>query len=119
MKIPTLYLHIDGASCASCVQKIEGALKQVAGVDDAVMNLADSTVTVTFTTSDGTAVVGSGIGGQDYSSVSSVLTFAPGSSGARDFRRLGELVLDLPALTDVQGQRQFFFERLLEVTQEG
>ena len=49
----------------------------------------------------------------------SVLTFAPGSSGARDFRRLGELVLDLPALTDVQGQRQFFFERLLEVTQEG
>jgi len=25
----------------------------------------------------------------------------------------------LPALTDVQGQRQFFFERLLEVTQEG
>jgi len=47
MKIPTLYLHIDGASCASCVQKIEGALKQVAGVDDAVMNLADSTVTVT------------------------------------------------------------------------
>ena len=49
----------------------------------------------------------------------SVLTFAPGSSGARDFRRLGELVLDLPALTEVQGQRQFFFERLLEVTQEG
>jgi len=49
----------------------------------------------------------------------SVLTFAPGSSGARDFRRLGELVLDLPALADVQGQRQFFFERLLEVTQEG
>ncbi len=49
----------------------------------------------------------------------SVLTFAPGSAGARDFRRLGELVLDLPALTDVQGQRQFFFERLLEVTHEG
>lgn len=49
----------------------------------------------------------------------SVLDFAPGSSGARDFRRLAELTMGLPVLTVIQGQRQFFFQRLLEVTQEG
>ena len=40
------YLHIHGASCASCVGKIEGALNQVAGVEQALMNLAQSTVAV-------------------------------------------------------------------------
>lgn len=40
-------LRIQGANCGSCVNKIEGALKQVIGVDDAVMNLAESTVSVT------------------------------------------------------------------------
>jgi Cu+-exporting ATPase len=40
-------LQITGASCASCVSKIEGALSQVNGVDEAVMNLAQSTVSVT------------------------------------------------------------------------
>lgn len=39
-------LIIEGASCASCVGKIETALKQVSGVDDAVMNFAQRTVTV-------------------------------------------------------------------------
>ncbi|MFT7177733.1 MAG: Cu+-exporting ATPase, partial [Halioglobus sp.] len=41
------YLRIQGASCASCVGKIEGALNQVAGVEKAVMNLVQSTVSVT------------------------------------------------------------------------
>lgn len=40
------YLRIQGASCASCVSKIEGALNQLAGVDQAIMNLAQSTVSV-------------------------------------------------------------------------
>jgi len=40
------YLRIHGASCASCVGKIEGALNQVAGVEQALMNLAQSTVAV-------------------------------------------------------------------------
>ena len=40
-------LIIDGAGCASCVGKIEGALKQVNGVESAVMNFAQRTVTVT------------------------------------------------------------------------
>ncbi len=40
-------LQITGASCASCVSKIEGALARVRGVEDAVMNLAQSTVSVT------------------------------------------------------------------------
>ena len=40
-------LLIDGASCGSCVNKIESALKQVSGVDRAEMNFAQRTVTVT------------------------------------------------------------------------
>jgi Cu+-exporting ATPase len=40
-------LLIDGASCGSCVNKIESALKQVSGVDRADMNFAQRTVTVT------------------------------------------------------------------------
>jgi len=43
---PIKYLRIHGASCASCVSKIEGALNKVAGVEQAVMNLAQSTVSV-------------------------------------------------------------------------
>ncbi|MEJ2763554.1 heavy metal translocating P-type ATPase [Photobacterium sp. MCCC 1A19761] len=38
---------IDGASCASCVRTIEQALLAVDGVDEASMNLAQRTVTVT------------------------------------------------------------------------
>jgi Cu+-exporting ATPase len=41
------YLRIHGTSCASCVSKIEGALQAVDGVREAVMNLAQSTVSVT------------------------------------------------------------------------
>ncbi|WP_299975571.1 heavy metal translocating P-type ATPase [uncultured Pseudoteredinibacter sp.] len=41
------YLRVHNASCASCVNKIEGALKGVDGVQEATMNLAQSTVSVT------------------------------------------------------------------------
>jgi P-type Cu+ transporter len=40
-------LVIEGAGCASCVGKIEQALHRVAGVEQAEMNFADRTVTVT------------------------------------------------------------------------
>jgi len=40
------HLLIDGASCASCVSKIERALVQVPGVEHAEMNLAQATVSV-------------------------------------------------------------------------
>ncbi len=40
-------LIIEGASCASCVGKIEIALKNIEGVDDAQMNFALRTVSVT------------------------------------------------------------------------
>jgi Cu+-exporting ATPase len=40
-------LIIEGAGCSSCVAKIEGALKQVAGVEVADMNFAQRTVSVT------------------------------------------------------------------------
>ena len=39
-------LMVEGASCASCVEKIEGALMQVPGVEKAEMNLAQRTVSV-------------------------------------------------------------------------
>lgn len=40
-------LIIEGAGCASCVGKLESALKKVNGVTEASMNFADRTVTVT------------------------------------------------------------------------
>ena len=43
----TQELLIEGASCASCVAKIEGALKRVVGVDNAEMNFAQRTASVT------------------------------------------------------------------------
>ena len=39
-------LRIDGASCASCVAKIENALSTVTGVTEAQMNLAERVATV-------------------------------------------------------------------------
>jgi len=39
-------LIIEGAGCASCVGKIEGALKAVSGVEHAEMNFAQRTVSV-------------------------------------------------------------------------
>ena len=39
-------LIIEGAGCASCVGKIEAALKKVAGVTQAEMNFAQRTVIV-------------------------------------------------------------------------
>ena len=45
----TQELIIDGASCASCVGKIEIALRSINGVDNAEMNFALRTVTVTGT----------------------------------------------------------------------
>ena len=41
-----IQLNIQGASCASCVTKIEIALKQVAGVTSAEMNFAQRTVLI-------------------------------------------------------------------------
>ncbi len=40
-------LAVSGAGCASCVTKIETALKNVPGVDQAEMNFAQRTVTIT------------------------------------------------------------------------
>ncbi|MDO6423018.1 MULTISPECIES: heavy metal translocating P-type ATPase [Cellvibrionaceae] len=45
--VQTIELDIEGASCASCVGKIESALESVAGVQSAEMNFAQRTVSVT------------------------------------------------------------------------
>jgi flagellar biosynthesis protein FlhG len=46
-----------------------------------------------------------------------VLSFAQGSSGARDFRRMAELSIELPPVTQAHGHAQFFFQRLLDAEQ--
>jgi len=45
-KISSIQLNIIGAGCASCVGKIETAIKSVTGVESAEMNFADRTVLV-------------------------------------------------------------------------
>jgi Cu+-exporting ATPase len=46
---PDHQLIIEGAGCASCVGKIEGALQGTNGVVSAEMNFADRTVQITGT----------------------------------------------------------------------
>jgi hypothetical protein len=41
------------------------------------------------------------------------LEFAPGSTGARDFRRLAESVRQMAPITEATGGLQFFVERLV------
>lgn len=48
-----MQLNIQGASCASCVTKIEAALNQVSGVTKAEMNFAERTVLVYGSSSSG------------------------------------------------------------------
>ncbi|RDH46775.1 hypothetical protein B9G39_16665 [Zooshikella ganghwensis] len=45
-------LLIEGAGCASCVGKIENALKQVPGVQQATMNFAQRMVEVSGSVTD-------------------------------------------------------------------
>jgi Cu+-exporting ATPase len=47
--LATQHFMIEGAGCASCVGKIEGALQKVAGVVTAEMNFAERSVTVSGT----------------------------------------------------------------------
>jgi len=49
--IQTLTLPVEGMTCASCVARVEKALKKVEGVQTASVNLASENVTLTF---DGT-----------------------------------------------------------------
>ena len=42
----TLDLKVEGMTCASCVARVEKALKKVPGVTDATVNLATETATV-------------------------------------------------------------------------
>ena len=47
----TLDLGIEGMTCASCVSRVEKALKKVAGVQEATVNLATDSARVTFVAS--------------------------------------------------------------------
>jgi len=50
--ISTLDLGVGGMTCASCVNRVEKALKKVPGVSDASVNLATESVRVEFAPSD-------------------------------------------------------------------
>jgi flagellar biosynthesis protein FlhG len=45
-----------------------------------------------------------------------VSEFAPGSAGARDFRRLAEAVRQLEPIEEASGGLQFFVERLVKTS---
>ena len=47
---PSLNLSIEGMTCASCVGRVEKALKKVAGVVEAEVNMAMETARVVVTT---------------------------------------------------------------------
>lgn len=52
---PLLVTHgfgVGGMTCASCVNRVEGALRKVPGVTDASVNLATETVRVTYASAD-------------------------------------------------------------------
>jgi Cu+-exporting ATPase len=49
---PTLDLGISGMTCASCVMRVEKALKKVPGVQGASVNLATESARVTYSPSD-------------------------------------------------------------------
>ena len=49
----TLDLGVEGMTCASCVSRVERALKKVPGVTDATVNLATESARVTFAPADG------------------------------------------------------------------
>jgi P-type Cu+ transporter len=63
-KLSPHLLMIEGASCASCVNKIEGALRQVRGVETAEMNLAQRSVSIVGNVQESTLI--SAIRGAGY-----------------------------------------------------
>lgn len=63
--IPTEF-GIEGMSCASCVVRVEKAIKSVPGVDAASVNLATERATVTFKDAVDTAAVLQAIEGAGY-----------------------------------------------------
>ncbi len=70
-------IPITGMTCASCVARVEKALRKVPGVIDATVNLASERATVTFTPADVTwsdlaaAIEGAGYGVIDQRSATS------------------------------------------------
>jgi flagellar biosynthesis protein FlhG len=47
------------------------------------------------------------------------MEFAPGSAGARDFRRLADAITNLPEISTPLGGLQFFMERLVNRQNKG
>lgn len=43
-----IVLQVEGMSCAHCVSAVEGAVKELPGVESVAVSLADKTATVSF-----------------------------------------------------------------------
>jgi copper ion binding protein len=84
-----LVLQVDGATCATCVNHIEKALKSVPGVTDASMNLANGKATVTvFTGGDVLADLTSAVAKAGYEVISQSEQNKPIDRQAEEANRL-------------------------------
>ena len=103
---PTLDLPIGGMTCASCVGRVERALRKVPGVQDASVNLATESARITYSPSDEMearlrrAVRDAGyeprtVAAADAEELSPWAGFAPVAAG---------LLLSLPLLAPMLGQ---------------
>lgn len=69
-------LSIEGMTCASCVGRVERALKAVPGVTDARVNLATERADITVNTPDATAAAVKAVQDAGYQVVPQTYTFA-------------------------------------------
>ena len=76
-----LTLPVRGMHCAACVGKVEGALRSVAGVEEASVNLATERATVAFDPGrTNLAALGAAVAAAGYELVAP----APGGAPAAD-----------------------------------
>ncbi len=107
-------LMIEGAGCASCVGKIEGALKAVPGVDSAEMNFADRTVLVTGRVDVPTLIAAVEKAGYGASAATSSWTLMIEGAGCASC--VGKIEGALKAVPGVHSAEMNFADRTVLVT---
>jgi Cu+-exporting ATPase len=101
----TLRLQIDGMTCASCAGRVEKALRQVAGVTDAQVNLATETAQVRVAARDGAAdALIAAVEKAGYQArVAADGATAPSSSRAQGTALVLSAILSLPLVLPMAG----------------
>lgn len=77
-------LFVEGMSCASCVGRVEGALKAVPGVSEATVNLATERATVRGTASEEALVAAIRSAGYEAKAFDGVVPGSDDAAGKRD-----------------------------------